>query len=113
MSSPIKTTPMFIDGTHVEASPLGPRTCACYQQGVDDKPISKKCRRNFGGVSNIVATLSNLAESSNKIEILKLEAQKIIIEQTDELAKKFSDAQAQIATLFANALKPRATREED
>jgi hypothetical protein len=42
MSSPIRTTPMFIDGTHVEASPSSPCTSACCQQGVDGKPISKK-----------------------------------------------------------------------
>jgi hypothetical protein len=70
---------MFIDGMHVEASPSSPRTCACCQQGVG-KPISKKCHRNFGGASNLVATLSNLVESSNKIEILKLEAQRKVVE---------------------------------
>jgi len=80
MSSPIRTTPMFIDGTHVEASPSSPCTCACCQQGVDGKPISKKCHRNFGGASNLVATLTNLAESSNKIEKFKLETQKKIVE---------------------------------
>jgi hypothetical protein len=73
MSSPICTTPMFVDGrTHVEASPSSPHTHACCQQGVDDgKPVSKKCRRNFGGASNLAARLSNFAKSSNKIEILK------------------------------------------
>jgi len=104
---------MFIDGMHVKASPFSPWTCACCQQGVGGKPIFKKCCRNFGGASNLVATLSNLAESSNKIENFKLEAPKKKVEQTDKLAKKFLDAQAQIATFFANALKPRATREED
>jgi hypothetical protein len=32
--------------------------------------------RHFGGASNLVATLSNLVESSNKIENLKLESTK-------------------------------------
>lgn len=75
--------------------------------------FQKKCHRNFIGASNLVATLTNLAESSNKIEKIKLEAHKKIVEWIDKLAKKFLDAQAQIATLFANALKPRAMREED
>jgi hypothetical protein len=71
---------MFIDGMHVKASPSSPGTCACCQQGVGGRPILKKCSRNFGGASNLVATLSNLVESSNKIENFKLEAHKKVVE---------------------------------
>jgi hypothetical protein len=70
MSSPILTTPMFVDGMHVEASPSHPRTCACHQQGVDDKLVSKKCRRNSRGANNFAIALSSFTKSSNKIKIL-------------------------------------------
>jgi hypothetical protein len=42
--------------------------------------FQKKCHRNFIGASSLVATLTNLAESSNKIEKFKLEAHKKIVE---------------------------------
>jgi len=52
MSSPIHTTPMFVDGMRVEASPSHPRTRTSHQQGVDDKHVSKKRCKNSGGANN-------------------------------------------------------------
>jgi hypothetical protein len=80
MSSPIHTTPVFVDGMHVEASPSHLCTRACHQQGVDGKLVSKKRHRNSRGANNFAIALSSFAESSNKNKILKLETQKEVVE---------------------------------
>jgi hypothetical protein len=82
----------------------------CLFSTIDGKPVSKKGCKIFVGASNLVVTLSSFVESSNKIEILKLEAQKETIEQAME---KFLNAQVQIVTIFVNVLKPKVIKEED
>jgi hypothetical protein len=88
----------------VNASLFNPCIRLYRQQGVNRKHVLKN-HRNFVGANNLGITLSSFAKSSNKIEILKLEAQKETIERA---VKKFLNAQVQIVILFVKVLKPRA-----
>jgi hypothetical protein len=45
---------VFVDGTHTNASPIIPHMCACHQQDVNGKHVSKKHHRNSTGANSLV-----------------------------------------------------------
>jgi hypothetical protein len=65
-SSPNHITPMFVDGMHVNEFLFIPCMHACRQQTIDGKLVSKKCCKNYGGASSLVAILSSLVKTFNK-----------------------------------------------
>jgi hypothetical protein len=52
------TLSVFVDGTHTNACPIIPHMCACHQQGVNGKHVSKKHHRNsIGANSRAIANI--------------------------------------------------------
>ncbi len=61
----------------------------------------------------LVAILSSLVKTFNKIEIFKFGAQKEATKQVDKIVELFLDAPIQIATLFVGVLKSKASQEKE
>jgi len=71
--------------------------------------FQRNVAKNYGGASSLVAILSSLVKTFNKIEIFKFGAQKEATKQVDKIVEFFLDAPIHIVTLFVGVLKSKAS----